>query len=163
MTDAQDTADEFPEPPPRVLDENQTAQLNRVDREVAALRQALDDAMAAAGKRGEFVIRIPNPTGEISKIMMRYSAGNQEACRYKEFTRGVGIPLEMFKSMPALPIQYRIIPDSKDDIIVRFQLTPGYCYRIICRTAIADYPQPPFSLGFFEVSKLRNQAPTAGR
>lgn len=146
--EASEMVDEF-EP----LDENNRAKLLRLEEVVAALTRQVDDSAAASGAMGDCIVRIPNPTGEISKIMMRYFAGNQRSCRYKEFTAGVGIPLDLWAQLPALPIQYRIIPDSKDDIVVRFHLTPGFCYRVIMRTSIADFIRPPESLGFFEVGK----------
>jgi len=134
------------------LDENPTARVERLDREVAALTRQVDELLAAVGEDGGVICRIPNITSDISKLFFRYWAGSESMGRYQEFPEG-GFPDDFWRRLPKLPISYRIVPGSTDDIVVRFKLQPGFCYRVIYKEVIGDEIQQAKSLGFWEVGK----------
>lgn len=137
-------------PPP--LEEHHLGKLTRLEREVESLKDMVDVLRLAGEEDGTRIVRIPNPEGAVDKIVVKYWAGNLKQGRYGEYTPG-NFPLDTWRRLPAMPIEYQIQPGSDAAIVVRFKLSPGFCYRIVYRTHMADQWDDIKSLGFFEVGK----------
>jgi len=141
------------------LPENRTAMLLRLNNDVRRLQRELDEMRAAYEGKGVRIIRVENPGGMVSKIILKYWAGNLRNGRYRE---GQVIPLEIWRSLPSLPADYHIPAGSDEPIVVRFRLTPGYCYRVMSRAYIGEQWDEPRSCGFFEISGNPKAAQSRG-
>ena len=131
------------------LEEHHLGKLKRLEKELSALADVVD-TLTASADAGMRIVRIPNPESAVNKIVLRYWAGNLMKGRYAEF-HGDAFPNNTFRHLPILPADYNIKPNTDNDIIVRFKLKPGYCYRVFYRCHIGDEWDTPKSLGFFEV------------
>jgi len=136
---------------PGDLPQRSQVRIKALERKLAIMQEEMDTFRAGCEGVGVHHLRIPNPTGQITKVEVRYVAAGKKAEMLAVYNGEGNFPIDFYNRMPVLKTTSYQLDGSDRPLLVKIRLTPGYTYRLVYRLTVADELWNPTSLGFFEV------------